>query len=118
MAGKHFTALAPAALAAAMLFPRGGETLGAPGGHDAAGTVERRPAGVTPEVEGAIERGTGFLVRTQNGDGSWSNQIGWGQYPTAMTALCGTALLASGSTASRGPHARAIRKAVEFVLRA
>src|SRR2546426_7674017 len=77
----------------------------------------RRPKGVTSEMEKAIERGLEYLVRTQNADGSWNNMGGWGRYPTAMTALAGTALLASGSTATRGPHSPAIRKAADFILR-
>lgn len=77
----------------------------------------RRPKGITPDLERSIERGLEYLVRTQNPEGSWNNMGGWGRYPTAMTALAGTALLASGSTATRGPHAPAIRKAADFLLR-
>jgi hypothetical protein len=77
----------------------------------------RRPKGITQDMERAIERGLEYLVRTQNGDGSWNNMGGWGRYPTAMTALAGTALLGSGSTATRGPRAPAIRKAADFTLR-
>ncbi len=77
----------------------------------------RLPELVTPEIERAMRTGTSYLVRTQNRDGSWNNMGGWGSYPTAMTALAGTALLMSGSTPSRGPHARSVRKAVDFVIR-
>ncbi len=77
----------------------------------------KRPDHVTPEIERAIERGTQYLTRTQNRDGSWNNMGGWGSYPTAMTALAGTALLVTGSTPTRGPHCRALRKSVDFVLR-
>lgn len=73
------------------------------------------PEGVTPEVERAIERGLGFLIRTQRPDGSWIGEQG--TYPVAMTALSGLALLGSGSTATRGPYAPAIRRAAEYVLR-
>jgi hypothetical protein len=76
----------------------------------------RRPEHVTPEVEAMIERAADYLARTQNADGSWNNQGGWGRYPTAMTALAGTALLATGSTPTRGPYARAISKAAEFLI--
>ena len=82
-----------------------------------AGAAERRPEGVTPEIERMIAAGTSYLVRTQNRDGSWNNMGGWGTYPTAMTALAGTAVLMSGSTPTEGPHARSVRKAVEFLLR-
>lgn len=77
----------------------------------------RRPGGVTREIEESIRRGVEFLGKTQNSNGSWNNNGGYGRYPTAMTALAGTALLASGSTATRGPQAPAIRSAADFLLR-
>ncbi len=39
-----------------------------------------------------------------------------GTYPTAMTALAGTALLASGSTTTQGPYAKNIRNAVDYLM--
>ena len=60
--------------------------------------AERRPEGVTPEIERMIATGVNYLVRTQNRDGCWNNMGGWGTYPTAMTALAGTGILMSGST--------------------
>jgi hypothetical protein len=82
-----------------------------------AAAAERRPDGVTPEIERMLAAGAGYLARTQNRDGSWNNMGGWGTYPTAMTALAGTALLMTGSTPSEGPHSRSVRQAVEFLLR-
>ena len=82
----------------------------------AASAADRRPDGVTPEIERSITLGINYLVRTQNRDGSWNNMGGWGTYPTAMTALAGTALLMSGSTPTRGPHSKSIRKAADFLL--
>jgi len=78
----------------------------------------RRPEGVTPEIEAMIRNGVEYLVRTQNPDGSWNNNGGYGSYPVAMTALAGTALLMTGSTPTRGPYARSISRATEFLLRA
>jgi prenyltransferase/squalene oxidase-like repeat protein len=78
--------------------------------------AERRPEGVTPEIERMIAAGVNYLVRTQNRDGSWNNMGGWGTYPTAMTALAGTGILMSGSTPTQGPHARSVRKAAEFLM--
>jgi len=78
---------------------------------------ERRPDGVTPEIERIIAAGANYLVRTQNRDGSWNNMGGWGSYPTAMTALSGTALLMTGSTPTRGPYSKSIRKAADFLVR-
>jgi len=79
--------------------------------------ADRLPEGVTPEIQRVIDAGLSYLVRTQNRDGSWNNMGGWGTYPTAMTALAGTALLMTGSTPTQGPHARAVRKAAEFLVR-
>jgi len=76
----------------------------------------RRPEHVTAEIEASIKRGAEYLARTQNPDGSWNNQGGWGRYPTAMTALAGTALLMTGSTPTRGPYSRNIKKAVDFLI--
>ena len=71
----------------------------------------RRPEGVTPEIERIIQTGANYLVRTQNRDGSWNNMGGIGGYPTAMTALAGTALLMTGST----PYFRQIKAAAIIV---
>ena len=70
----------------------------------------RLPEHVTPEIVKMIERGAQYLARTQNPDGSWNNQGGYGRYPTAMTALAGTGMLATGSTPTRGHSSKAINK--------
>ena len=44
--------------------------------------------------------------------GHWTAQT----YPTAMTALAGTALLCSGSTTTQGPYAPNIRRAVDYLM--
>jgi len=71
---------------------------------------------LTPEAEDAIAAGVAFLVRTQNPDGSWLSEGSTGRYPTAMTALAGLALAAGGNTCYSGPHARSVRRAVEYLL--
>jgi hypothetical protein len=76
-----------------------------------------RPAGMTPEIERAIERGTAWLVAAQGRDGSWRSGGETGSFPVAMTALAGTALLAGGSTPTRGPYYREVRRATTFLLR-
>ncbi len=80
--------------------------------------VEVRPAGVTEEIDQAVQRGLLYLVRTQNGDGSWRSAGNYGNYPTAMTALAGTALLSAGCTPTRGRHWRPVRKCTNHLLRA
>ncbi len=88
----------------------------------AAGTLRAsggklRPAGVTPKIEVAIQKGLRYLARTQNRDGSWRSAGGYGSYPVAMTGLAGTALVASGSTTTRGPFALQVRRSVDFLVR-
>lgn len=62
--------------------------------------------------EKAIKRGLDWVARTQSKVGQWTA----GNYPTAMTALAGTALIASGSTTIQGPYAKQIRRAIDYLL--
>jgi squalene cyclase len=62
--------------------------------------------------EQAIKRGLDWVARTQSKLGQWTA----GNYPTAMTALAGTALIASGSTTTQGPYAKHIRRAVDYLV--
>jgi squalene cyclase len=78
--------------------------------------VPTLPQGVTKETMQAIERGLAFLAREQNKDGSWRTGGGFGSYPVVMSALAGLALVASGSSSERGPHAKHVRRAVNFCL--
>jgi hypothetical protein len=64
--------------------------------------------------EECITRALDFLAREQRRQGYWeANQ---GQYRVAMTALAGMALLAEGSTTTRGKYADNIRRAVDYLL--
>ena len=67
-----------------------------------------------PQVERAISRALGFLVNEQRKQGFW--EANGGQYRVAMTALSGMALLAEGSTTTRGKFAQNISRAVDFIL--
>lgn len=58
-----------------------------------------------------IERGLKWVAATQSSLGHWTAA----NYPTAMTALAGTALISSGSTTTQGPYARNIRRAVDYL---
>jgi squalene cyclase len=69
-------------------------------------------ARLDPKWEQAIERGLRWVAKTQSSLGHWTA----GGYPTAMTALAGTALIASGSTTVQGPYAKHVRKAVDYLL--
>jgi len=75
-----------------------------------------RPEGVTRDTRKAIENGLTFLKRQQNRDGSWRTGGQYGSYPVAMTGLAGLALVSSGSTTVRGPHAKQVRRAVDYCL--
>lgn len=65
-----------------------------------------------PKWEAAIDKGLKWVAKTQSSLGHWTA----GGYPTAMTALAGTALICSGSTTIQGPYAKNIRKAVDYLL--
>ena len=65
-------------------------------------------------VEPVVADGLAWLEARQSRRGSCAANEG--RYPTAMTALAGTALLMEGSTTSQGRHAEAIRLAVDYLV--
>lgn len=69
-------------------------------------------ASTDPRWQQAIDRGLAWVARTQSKFGRWTA----GNYPTAMTALAGTALLCSGSTTTQGPYARSVRRAIDYLM--
>ncbi|MCG8653256.1 MAG: terpene cyclase/mutase family protein [Pirellulales bacterium] len=62
--------------------------------------------------EKEIIRGLNWLIEKQSSHGSWNTR----HYPTALTALAGTALIASGSTTTQGPYARAIAPTADYLI--
>ena len=82
-----------------------------------------RPDLITPEAEAAIRRGLQYLVKSQQGDGSWrasgsSTLVEDAMhYPCTMTSLAGLALMAAGNTPHQGEHARRVQRAADFLLR-
>ena len=66
-----------------------------------------------PAWEKAMEKGLKWVARTQSQLGHWTAA----SYPTAMTALGGTALICSGSTTTQGPYAKQIRKSINSLRR-
>ncbi len=72
-----------------------------------------KPKYVTNESIAAVERGLQYLAATQRPNGSWPSQ-----YPVAMSSLAGLALMAGGSVPEEGPHARNVKKAMLYILRA
>jgi len=79
--------------------------------------LEAAKATLTPEIRAAVVRGTDWLVRTQDHQGAWRNAGGYGTSPVAMTSLAGIALLAGGSTPTRGAEWRTVRATVDWLLR-
>ena len=78
-------------------------------------TTAAPPAGAaSPKVADVVDQGLEWLAAKQARRGSWSANEG--RYPTAITALAGTALLMEGSTTSQGRHADAIRRAVDYLV--
>ena len=61
----------------------------------------------------AVRRGLDWLAKTQELNGRWTAP--GNQYPTAMTALAGNAMLAEGSTAMQGRYAKNIKRAVNYL---
>jgi tRNA A-37 threonylcarbamoyl transferase component Bud32 len=77
----------------------------------------RRPArgeGVPAKYRESVGKGLAYLAQAQGNDGHWE-ALG-GQYPTAMTALAGMALLTEGSTLADGPYADPLRRAVSWMM--
>ena len=67
-------------------------------------------ARVDVEVRQALD----WLANRQSRLGHWAANDN--RYPTAMTALAGTALLCNGSTTTQGPYAENVRRAVNYLL--
>lgn len=75
------------------------------------------PRGINREIQEVIQRGLDYLKRSQGNDGCWRNAGGYGSYPAAMTGLAGMALVASGSTPTRGKYWNEVRSSKEFLIK-
>ena len=64
-----------------------------------------------PKWKKSITKGLDWAARSQSSLGHWTA----GNYPTAMTALAGTAMICSGSTTTQGPYAKNIRRTVDYL---
>lgn len=67
-----------------------------------------------PEVRRVIDRGLQWLASRQSKIGHWTANNG--QYPTAMTAMAGMALLCEGSTTVQGKYAPNVSLAVDYLI--
>ena len=84
--------------------------------HSAFAVEEVMPKHITPATLGAVRGGLDYLAKSQQSDGSWTNDEGGRAYPVAITGLAGTALLANGNTPTRGRYAPQVERAVEYLL--
>ncbi|MCA9156499.1 MAG: terpene cyclase/mutase family protein [Planctomycetales bacterium] len=76
------------------------------------GVRSARAAKEDPRWEKAIQKGLDWVAKTQSSRGHWTA----GNYPTAMTALAGTALICSGSTTTQGPYSKHIARAADYLM--
>jgi hypothetical protein len=68
----------------------------------------------TSDVDRVVVRGLEWLAAHQSRLGHWAAAND--RYPTAMTALAGTAFLCEGSTTTQGKYAANVNRAVEYLV--
>src|SRR5262245_17030410 len=73
-----------------------------------------RPDPVSPLAREAAEKAVVWLLRAQNNDGSWGDNPG-SPGEVGNTAIACLALLAHGSTPTRGPHSPVLLRAFEWL---
>lgn len=85
-------------------------------GEESASTDSREL--VTPQTDAAIRSGLEWLSRRQQPDGAFGPELGFNRYRLnpAVNALCGLALLASGSTPGRGPYGPHVERCLDLLL--
>jgi squalene cyclase len=66
------------------------------------------------DVDRVVGRGLEWLASHQSRVGNWT--AGSEQYPTAITALAGMAMLCEGSTTMQGKYSANIRRAVDYLV--
>ncbi|MFC1587757.1 prenyltransferase/squalene oxidase repeat-containing protein [Planctomycetota bacterium] len=67
----------------------------------------------------AVARGLQFLADSQNEDGSWTAYYHTSDYSSphlGVTGICGMAFIAGGNLPTRGPYAKTLNKAVQYIL--
>lgn len=89
-----------------------GSAISSPSQVLGASAPANRPSDYREEWDLSIQRGLQWVLNKQSRVGHWSDT----NYPTAMAALAGTAMICSGSTTTQGPYAEAISRTVEFLF--
>ncbi len=79
------------------------------------GTIDCQPSHAADDakVNKIVDGGCLWVAETQSRLGNWTANNG--QYPTAMTALAGMALIAEGSTTTQGKYSANLRKSVDYL---
>ena len=85
--------------------------------NSACAADEVLPKHITPETLKAVRAGLDYLARTQSQDGAWHGGSRGDAYPCAVSALAGTALLASGNTPTRGRYATQVQATVDYLIK-
>ncbi|MBX3474092.1 MAG: terpene cyclase/mutase family protein [Planctomycetes bacterium] len=70
---------------------------------------------VNEDLKTAVRKGVKRLAELQDANGAFTRSGGQ-NIAIAITGLAGLALVASGSTPDKGPHATNVRKAMEYLL--
>ncbi|RLS51803.1 MAG: prenyltransferase [Planctomycetota bacterium] len=78
-------------------------------------TWAQAPKLITPEAQASIQRGLLWLTGRQHENGSFGSVSRYREN-VGVTALCGLALLSSGSTPARGPHGGALTRGIDYLL--
>lgn len=122
---RRLAPLAPPllALAAILVFLAPAPSTAAPDGVDAGDRL------VNAAARQAIDRGTRYLMSLQGADGAWRSNAGkkvnesYRRFTNGqdvphvgVTSLAVLALLAGGNNPGRGPHGKAMDKAIDFIL--
>jgi hypothetical protein len=68
---------------------------------------------LTTEERRAVEKGLGWLTRSQARDGHWEGKF---ENSAAVTGLAGVALLMDGNTLTAGRGADAVRRAADYLI--
>jgi hypothetical protein len=69
---------------------------------------------ITPELDGAVNRGLAWLAREQHEDGSFG-EGGWGRN-VAVTSLAALAFMADGHLPGRGEYGQVVEGALRYVM--